>query len=355
MKYFSICLFIVIAPLAFSQNSPYTEVLNYYQTHQHFNGTVLVAKEGKIEFLDGTGLANRDSKAKITNNSTFRIASITKAFTAVLILQLYEKGKLELNVPFGKYFPSYKGNAKNVATIENLLTYSSGIPDKGAKLDMKPYEKQLKLDDFINLYCSEKIVDKPGEKSIYSNVEYIILSKIIENITKKPYERVLQEQILTPLKMTHSGMIHTQHYPKGLVTSYSVDDSTKVITKDKPYFAENYFGAGAMYSTAEDLFKFDQGIFQEKLLKPATTKLLLKPNPKLGNVAFGVWYADGYGTFSKPFIYRTGGILGASSNWIHSLEDQTCILVLNNTNGTNLFGMSEQLYLVSKGEKPTIK
>jgi hypothetical protein len=93
-----------------------------------------------------------------------------------------------LNVPFGKYFPSYKGNAKNVATIENLLTYSSGIPDKGAKLDMKPYEKRLKLDDFINQYCSEKIVDKPGEKSIYSNVEYIILTKIIENITKKPYE-----------------------------------------------------------------------------------------------------------------------------------------------------------------------
>jgi CubicO group peptidase (beta-lactamase class C family) len=83
-------------PLAFSQNSPYTEVLNYYQTKQNFNGTVLVAKDGKIEFLQGIGIANRETNSKISNFSTFRIASMTKAFTAVLILQLYEKGKLDL-------------------------------------------------------------------------------------------------------------------------------------------------------------------------------------------------------------------------------------------------------------------
>jgi CubicO group peptidase (beta-lactamase class C family) len=164
MKYFSICLFIVIAPLAFSQNSPYTEVLNYYQTKQNFNGTVLVAKDGKIEFLQGIGIANRETNSKISKFSTFRIASMTKAFTAVLILQLYEKGKLDLKTPFGKYFPTYKGNAKNVATIENLLTYSSGIPDKMGNLGMKPYKKRLSLDDFINQYCSEDIVEKPGRK-----------------------------------------------------------------------------------------------------------------------------------------------------------------------------------------------
>jgi hypothetical protein len=67
MKYFSICLFIVIAPLAFSQNSPYTEVLNYYQNKQNFNGTVLVAKDGKIEFLQGIGIANRETNSKISN------------------------------------------------------------------------------------------------------------------------------------------------------------------------------------------------------------------------------------------------------------------------------------------------
>jgi hypothetical protein len=94
--------------------------------------------------------------------------------------------------------------------------------------------------------------------------------------------------------------------------------------------------------------------FFKRIYSARYTKLLIKPNPKLGNAAFGIWYADGYGTFSKPFIYRTGGILGANSNWIHSLEDQRCIIVLNNTDGTNLYGMSEQFYLVSKGEKPSM-
>jgi hypothetical protein len=125
--------------------------------------------------------------------------------------------------------------------------------------------------------------------------------------------------------MSHSGLIILNIIPRDLVDSYSINDSTKTITKDEPYFAENFFGAGAMYSSAEDLFKFDQGIFQENLLSPLH-KTTHQTKPKLGNVAFGVWYADGYGTFSKPFIYRTGGILGANSNWIHSLEDQRCIL-----------------------------
>jgi hypothetical protein len=102
-----------------------------------------------------------------------------------------------------------------------------------------------------------------------------------------------------------------------------------------------------MYSTVEDLLKFDDGIFSNKLLNKYTTELMLKPNSNLNNVAFGVWYAEGYGTFNKPFIYRTGGILGSCSNWIHTIDDNKTIIVFNNTNGTNLYEMSEQLYLMN--------
>jgi hypothetical protein len=109
-----------------------------------------------------------------------------------------------------------------------------------------------------------------------------------------------------------------------------------------------------MYSTVEDLLKFDFGIFNNKLLNKTNTDLMLAPNKKLGDVAFGVWYASGYGTFSKPFIYRTGGIQGSCSNWIHTIEDKKSIIVFNNTNGTNLYEMSEQLYLASNGQKTKI-
>lgn len=154
--------------------------------------------------------------------------------------------------------------------------------------------------------------------------------------------------------MTNTNMLHSKDSVTGLTNSYTIDDSTKQVFSDEPYLIENYFGAGAMYSTVEDLLKFDAGIFNHILLNKATTALMITPNKKLNDVAFGVWYAGGYGTFNKPFIYRTGGILGSCSNWIHTLEDKKSIIVFNNTNATNLYELSENLYLVSTGQKTTI-
>jgi CubicO group peptidase (beta-lactamase class C family) len=164
----------------------------------------------------------------------------------------------------------------------------------------------------------------------------------------------LQENILKPLKMESTDLLNSKDIIEGLTNSYTINDTTNILTSDEPYFIENFFGAGAMYSTVEDLLKFDNAIFNYKLLNVVNTKLMLSPNEKLNGVAFGVWYAGGYGTFNKPFIYRTGGILGSCSNWIHSLEDKVSIIVFNNTNGTNLYELSEQLYLASKGQMPTI-
>ncbi len=346
--------FVLLAHAGYGQTKLYDEVLNHYHSQKSFNGTVLVATDGKIDYLNAAGLLNREEKTLINTKTKFRIASVTKAFTAVLILQLHEQGKIDLKTPFGKYFPTYKGNAKKTVTIEQLLTYSSAIPDDGGKLEMKTFEIPLKIEDYIDRYCSSDITGKPGEQSIYSNTEYIILTKIIENITQKSFGTVLQENILNRLKMKNTGMLNSKNKVKDLADSYSIDDSTKAITLDKAYCIENFYGAGAMYSTIEDLLKFDIGIFKNKLLNKSTTELMIRPNEKLGNVAYGVWYAGGYGTFNKPFIYRTGGILGACSNWIHTLDNKKSIMLFNNTNGTNLYEMSEQLYLVSTGQKARI-
>jgi len=354
MKYTLILLIFFKLNITFGQINHFTEVVEYYHTEKNFNGVILVATDGKIDYINGVGVANRQTGSKINSKTKFKIASITKAFTAVLILQLYQQGKIDLQTPFGKYFPTYKGNAKNSVTIENLLTYSSGIPDEIGKLEMETFKSPLTLDDYIDKYCSKDIVGTPGEKSNYSNTEYIILTKIIEILTQKSYETVLKENILKPLKMNNSGLINSKFEVSEMTKSYSIDDSTKTANLDEEYFAQNYFGAGAMYSTAKDLLKFNTEIFKGKLLNKDIAKLMIKPNSKLNNTAFGVWYADGYGTFSKPFIYRTGGILGSCSNWIYTLDDKKSIIVFNNTNGTNLYEMSEQLYLVAKGQKPTI-
>ena len=339
---------------AYSQVDRYDEVLQYYNTEKNFNGAVLVATDGHIDYLNAIGISNRQSGTTLHTRSKFKIASITKAFTAVLVLQLYEQGKIDLKTPFGKYYPAYKGEAKNNVTIEQLLTYSSGIPNGAEKFKMKSYQVPMTIDRYIDEYCSGELEAMPGTISNYSNTEYIILHKIIEIITNKSFEHVLMENILNPLKMTNTNMLHSKDSVTGLTNSYTIDDSTKQFFSDEPYLIENYFGAGAMYSTVEDLLKFDAGIFNHILLNKATTALMITPNKKLNDVAVGVWYAGGYGTFNKPFIYRTGGILGSCSNWIHTLEDKKSIIVFNNTNATNLYELSENLYLVSTGQKTTI-
>lgn len=347
-------LLLLLTHFTYGQPGKYDEVINYYSTQKNFNGAALVATNGKIDYLNAVGISNRQSGTILNTKSKFKIASVTKTFTAVLILQLYEQGKVDLKMPFGKYFPTYKGEAKNTVTIEHLLTYSSGIPDSTDEPDMQPYQLPISIDAFIDKYCSGKPVEAPGTKSNYSNTEYIILQKIIENVTKKSFKRVLQENILQPLQMENTNMLYSKDIVAGLTNSYSINDTSKQVSSDEPYYIENFFGAGAMYSTVEDLLKFDVGIFNYKLLNETNTAMMLAPNKKLNDVAFGVWYASGYGTFSKPFIYRTGGILGSCSNWIHTIDDKKSIIVFNNTNATNLYELSEQLYLVSNGQPTTI-
>jgi CubicO group peptidase (beta-lactamase class C family) len=341
MKYSFIILTLLLSKLAFGQTNQFSEVVNYYNAEKNFNGTVLVATNGQIDYLAGIGVSNRQSGTSMNAKTKFKIASITKTFTAVLILQLYQQGKIDLNATFGKYYPNYKGEAKNKVTIQHLLTYSSGIPNAVNDLGMKPYQLPLTIDEFIDKYCSGNLEFTPGEKSNYSNTEYTILHKIIENVSKKSFSSLLQENILNPLKMENTGLLNSKDIIVGLTSSYTIQDSTKQLISDEPHFIENYFGSAAMYSSVEDLFKFNNGIFNYSLLNEANTKLMLKPNKQLDGAALGgLWYSDGYGILNKPFT--------------HSIDDKKTIIVFNNTDGTNLYEFSEQLYLVSKGQKATI-
>jgi teichoic acid D-alanine hydrolase len=352
MKQIITGLFIVIfAQLAFGETSEFTKIVELYKTEKNFNGAVVIATDGKIDFIRGIGLADRQSGTGITSQSKFKIASITKTFTAVLILKLYEQGKIDLNATIGKYFPEYKGIGKDKITIRQLLTYSSGIANESEKGGMLPYKSPLDLDEFIKKYCSGNLEFEAGSKSVYANTEYIILGKIIENITGKSFAKVLQQEILSPLKLKKSGIINSKKEVSGLVKSYTQNEATKAFEADEPYLPENYFASGAMYSTAEDLLKFDTAIFNNKLLQPKTTELMLKTYPDLGDVAFGFWGSDGFGNFNEKFYYRPGGILGSNSNWIHTLGNKKTIIVLSNTNAANLFELSEKLYLASIGKK----
>ncbi len=352
MKKISVILMIfALAATAFGNVAEFEKVVETYKTTKNFNGVVLAATDGKIDFIRAVGLADRQANRQISITSRFRIASITKTFTAVLILKLHEQGKIDLDATIGKYFSEYKGSGRDKITIHQLLTYSSGIPDESEKVGMLSFKSPFTLDEYINKYFSGNLDFEPGSKSVYSNTEYTILGKIIEKVTGKPYAKVLQEEILSPLKMKNSGMADSQKTFADSVKSYTQDKAKKDFNNDEPYLVENFFAAGAMYSTVEDLLKFDTAIFNAKLLQPKTTGLMLKFYPALGNAAYGLWGSDGYGNFAETFYYRPGGILGSTANWIHTINTKKTIIVMSNTDATNLFELSEKLYLASIGKK----
>ena len=346
---------ILLTHFTYGQTKQFDEVLNYYNTEKEFNGAVLVATNGQIDYLNAVGISNRQSGSTLNTKAKFKIASITKTFTAVLILQLYQQGKLDLKATIGKYLPNYTGEARDRVNIQNLLTYSSGIPNCEGSTGIEVYQKPISVDDFISKYSSGKLEFEPGKKFSYDNGDYIILGRIIEKLTGKSFAQNVKEKILEPLSMKNTNMLATKDIVSGLAPTYNIDDSTKAFYVDDPMYIENYYSAGAMYSTVEDILKFDNAIFSNQLLDKKTVDLMLTPFPELYGVAFGFWVTDNkFGNITTKAANRQGSIWGANANWIHLIDKNKTFIILSNTNATNLQDLTEQLVLVSTGQRLTI-
>ena len=347
MKWHFSALVFTVSQVLFSQSAKYDSLLTYYNSEKHFNGSVLVATDGKIDFAKGISKVDQTGNQAIDVMSKFKIASVSKVFTAVLVMKLVEENKLDLDATIDTYFPNYRGPGQNVVTIEHLLTYSSGIKNLLEELGLEPYQTKVSLDDFIDKYCSGDLINTPGEKYLYGNTEYIILHKIIENVSQKSFEDYLDEVILIPMGMEDTGVVDSNKHKTELVESFFMNPENEVLEKEETYFPELYFGSANMYSTVEDLLKFDQGLFNNSLLSEASTSKLLTVNQDLGYTAYGLWGSLGWGNINEPFFYRTGGILGSRANWIHTMDTKKTIIVISNNNINDLYKLSGELYLLS--------
>jgi|ERR1051325_4887196 CubicO group peptidase (beta-lactamase class C family) len=176
------------------------QLISVYNKYGHFNGSALVADRGSVIYEKGFGWADLEWSIPNTPNTKFRLGSITKQFTATLILQLAEQGKLKLDGKLIDYLPDYRKDTGGRVTIHNLLTHTSGIPSYTSlpgffqNVSRNPFA----VDDFIKKYASGDLEFEPGTKFVYSNSGYFLLGAIIEKITGKPYEQVLKENIFDP-------------------------------------------------------------------------------------------------------------------------------------------------------------
>lgn len=311
-----------------------------YAKEHNFNGTILIHKEGETRYAKSFGLANIPFQVPNTRQTKYKIASITKLFTSVLILQLHEQGKLDLQKPIGTYLPDYSGEGKDKVTIHQLLNHTSGLANFDTVMDIETalksgipvYQTPFTSDQLLARFCRGKLANPPGKVFDYNNGEYIVLGKIIERLSGKTYDQVLGERILRPLEMESTGMLRQSDVVAGLADTYFFRDDLKALAPDLPVYPENWYAAGAMYSTVDDLLIFSNAVFGGQLLKKESLALLTKPG--LDDYGYGLW---SYETKSKHrVVKRPGRIMGAQAQLYRFLDQDVTVIILSNTGTTDL-------------------
>lgn len=320
------------------------EVLTLANKYRQFNGSALVAENGKVIYKGGFGMANMEWQIPNTPDTKFRLGSITKQFTATLTLLLVEQGKIKLDGKISDYLPDYRKDIGEKVTIHHLLTHTSGIPSYTsqpgffANISRNPY----KVGDFVKAYASGNLEFEPGTKYTYNNSGYFLLGAIIERITGKTYEQALKEMIFDPLGMKNTGYDHHDTIMPKRAAGYAKrgDDYVNAAYLDMsiPY------AAGSMYSTVEDLYLWDQALYTDKVLTAQSKELMYKPF--LEDYAYG-WVSTS-ASFKQndqpvPVITHGGGINGFTTTIVRFPKEKNLIVILDNTGSTSLDRLSDSL------------
>jgi len=318
-----------------------------------FNGSVLVARDDGIIFKKGYGMANFEWNIPNAPDTRFRLGSITKQFTSMLMMQLVEERKISLDDKLADRLPYYRKETGGKVTIHHLLNHTSGIPSYTSIPGFfRDHSRQaLQLRELINTYCSGDLEFEPGSKFVYNNSGYVILGAVIEHVTGKTYEKVLQERILEPLGMKGTGYDHSESVIARRAAGY--EDGLDGMRNAAFLDMSLPHAAGALYSTVEDLYLWDRALYGTKLLSEEGKKKLFAPG--LSNYAYG-WVvrkvAEGSEKKERLVIGHGGGINGFSTLITRVPEERTLIVLFNNTGGAPLNRISQGIGDVLSGREP---
>ena len=329
-----------------SKTDKIDELLNRYLEYRLFNGSALVADNGKVIFKKGYGLANMEWDIPNSYDTKFRLGSITKQFTSMLIIQLVEKNKIKLEDKITDYLTYYRKDIGDKVTIEMLLTHTSGIPSYTNQPDFfeKTSKKYYAPDDFIKEYCSGDLEFEPGTKFNYNNSGYFILGGIIEHITGKTYEEALLENIIKPLGLSETGYDNFETIISKRAAGYEKSGSGYSIA---PYLDMALpYAAGSLYSTVKDLYKWNMALLNDKLLpkKYMDDIFMGRVAARNSQYAYG-WFIDTISLDSQKYLVYThgGGINGFNTiNYIVPQKGQVVIL-FSNAGGAPLNNMTNAI------------
>ncbi|PTL76274.1 serine hydrolase [Vitiosangium sp. GDMCC 1.1324] len=327
-------------------------ITKYHELRQ-FNGTVLVADEKGILLKKGYGSANFEWQVPNTPDTKFRIGSITKQFTAMVIMQLAAEGKLKLDDKITTHLPDYRKDTGDRITIAQLLNHTSGIPNYTTPAFFKNDSRNpVTVADFMKKFCSGDLEFEPGSKWAYSNSAYFVLGAIIEKLTGQTYAQALQQRIFDPLGMKGTGYDVSETLLPKRASGYE--------SRPGGYVNASYldmtipYSAGSLYSTVEDLYRWDRALYLDTLL-PAPLKQQMF-TPGLNQYAFGWDMRPLKLHDDKTEIAGTshsGGINGFSTLIVRAPERKEVVILLDNTSrGARLKEMATGALSILHGISP---
>ncbi|MBM3836919.1 MAG: DUF3471 domain-containing protein [Verrucomicrobia bacterium] len=295
---------------------------------------MLVAKAGKILLKRGYGYASLEHRVPITPETKFRIGSISKQFTASAILKLQEQGKLSVSDKLSKFIPDYPRGDE--VTIHHLLTHTSGIHSYTSKPDFfETVTVPVKPEDLIKSFKNDPYDFAPGEKWSYNNSGYFLLGAILEKVAGASYGDFLKQHFFEPLGMNNTGVHNATDILEHEATGYTYERGA--FKKALDWNMSRAGGAGALYSTVEDLFKWNEALFNGKVLGEATLKAAFTPVKTAGDLKSGGETREGYGygwAISQQRglteIAHGGGLQGFLSYLLRFPKENFTVVVLAN-------------------------
>jgi CubicO group peptidase (beta-lactamase class C family) len=302
------------------------EVMSGLAERDLFSGCVLVAQDGEVLYAKPFGEANKDHHVANTLDAKFNIGSIGKTFTGVAIMQLVERGEVEVSDPVSKYLDDFPHGDQ--ITIHHLLTHTSGLFSYFAHPDFPARMHSIRsVDDALPLiYDQDLLFDAPGERFAYSNSGIVVLGAVIEAVTGQSYASYIEDNILKPAGMDDTGINYWDEVVENRASGY-------IKTPDGGYESNVYLvppanADGGIETTVGDLLKFDQALYGEDLLSEESKEMMFTPFKSDYGYCWMVEHRHG-----NRMTGHSGGAPGVSAMFRRYLDDRYSLIVLSNYDG----------------------
>jgi CubicO group peptidase (beta-lactamase class C family) len=310
---------------------PRDAAIDAFVTSQHFQGVILIATAGKPVFSRAIGLADIAAQRPATLDTPYAVASISKWLTSIAVLRLVDVGRLDLDAPITRYLPDYRADTGAKVTLRRLMSNTSGVPNGftlAAKADPDLFKKTFSTAEAVKQWCSGDLAFEPGTKFDYALTNWVLIYAVVEAVTGKPFAEAMTDLVIGPLGLSRTTPVDSP----GMAASYRTVEP--LVPQSNIRFACMAAGGGYV-STAADLSKAAHKVFDGGFLPPARLRELMTVAWPDESYALGgrvkTLFVDG---MPRVFAWETGRAAGYRSVLAHRFDDQTTVVLLNNTSIT---------------------